>query len=41
MLIRNLNNFSNWRNYGNEEYENVEDDTGVMGLDEEDPRNGT
>ncbi|XP_015124221.1 prohormone-2 [Diachasma alloeum] len=30
----------NWRGYGNDEYENIEDDGNLMGLEDEDPRGG-
>ncbi|XP_031787630.1 prohormone-2 isoform X3 [Nasonia vitripennis] len=31
-------NRQNWRNYGNEEYEGADDDSNMIGLDDEDPR---
>ncbi|XP_063974493.1 prohormone-2-like [Diachasmimorpha longicaudata] len=30
----------NWRGYGHDEYENIEDDSNVIGLEDEDPRSG-
>ncbi|XP_057325435.1 prohormone-2-like [Microplitis mediator] len=40
-LWENSSRNRNWRNYGNDEYENIEDDGSVAGLDDEDPRSGT
>ncbi|XP_014210669.1 prohormone-2-like isoform X2 [Copidosoma floridanum] len=34
-------NRGNWRNYGNDEYENIEDESNLMGLDDEDPSAGS
>ncbi|CAD6234771.1 GSCOCG00002093001-RA-CDS [Cotesia congregata] len=39
-LWENSSRNRNWRNYGSDEYENIDDDGSVAGLEDEDPRSG-